>query len=111
VPHEEPDNTPEQAPPPPEAPEVPEAAAEVARQRDAATGCLLALVLEAAALLGGLLWLVGALAGLPAAARAGAFGFWAFTLAAAATGVALVIFGRDFGRRRRREQPRQPRGR
>ncbi len=70
----------------PTLPDSPEAAREEQRRRDAARGCLLFLILETAALLGGALWVVATLLEWRALRAAGAFGFIAFTLAAMGAG-------------------------
>ena len=63
------------------------------QQREAARGCLLALVLEGAALLGGLLWLVARLLEMSRLALTAAIAFAAFTLAALGVGLVLTIQG------------------
>ena len=83
-----------------------EAARELQR-RDAARGCLLALVLEGAALLGGLAWLV-ALATRTRWLRVGAAtAFLGFTAAAAAVIILMILLGNRPAARRLRERHRR----
>src|SRR5690606_28749097 len=63
------------------------------QRREAARGCLLAMVLEGAALLSVALWLVATALDLPRLARAGVGAFILFTLAAALVGVILLVQG------------------
>ena len=72
------------------------------QQREAARGCLLALVLEGSALLAALLWLATLALDLPRLRIAAAGAFLVFTLAAAVVGVILVVQGSRPGARRLR---------
>ncbi len=69
---------------------------------------MLALVLEGAALLSGGLYLVSILFGWIGMARAGAFGFFAFTAAALVAVVVLLISGNTRRQRTIRQQAQQP---
>ena len=82
---------------------------------DAARGCLVALVFELAALMAGVLWIIGHVTELQALATAGLFAFFAFTLAALVVGVVLLVVGNSRGERKLRddaaaadEQQQQP---
>ena len=59
----------------------------------AARGCLLAAVMETAALLGGGLWLAGAMLDWPRLRSAGQFAFAAFTIATIGVILAVVVLG------------------
>ena len=78
-------------------------AARTVQQRTTARGCLLALVLDGAAFLGGALWLVGVATGSPSLRSAGAFAFFAFTAATAGVLLFLVITGNTRRQRQLRE--------
>lgn len=80
------------------------------QQREAGRGCLLALVLEGAALLAGLLWVLAVFLKLPRLSAAGLGAFVVFTLAALAAGVWLLIIGNLPGQRRLRRGDESARG-
>ena len=61
------------------------------QRRDAARGCLLALVLQTAAVLAAVVWVVARSAGMGGLAQAGAFAFVAFTIAAVVAAVFLLV--------------------
>lgn len=72
--------------------------------RDSARGCLLALVLEGAAILAAVLWLICRLLGFPRLEMAAAIAFFAFTMAAIAVGLLLLILGNTPSQRRLRRE-------
>lgn len=72
--------------------------------RDSARGCLLALVLEGAAILAGVLWGICALLDFPRLGLAAAIAFFAFTVAAVAVALLLVILGNTPAQRRLRRE-------
>ena len=84
---------------PAQPPQTREAAREEQRRRDAARGCLLFLILELAALLGGALFGLATLLEWRALRSAGAFGFVAFTIAAV-----LAAAWTSLSARRRRDK-------
>ena len=63
------------------------------QQREAARGCLLALVLEGGAVLAVLLWLAGAGLEMPRLKLAAVGAFTVFTLAAAVVGIMILVQG------------------
>jgi hypothetical protein len=78
------------------------AALRAIQQREAARGCLLALVLEGGALLAALLWLATLALDTPRLRIAAAGAFLVFTLAAAVVGLLVVVQGNLPGSRRLR---------
>lgn len=78
-----------------------------AQQIDAARGCLVAAVLEGAALLAGVLWLIAFFLDLPGLMLTGKLAFIVFTGAALVVGVLLLILGNT---RRHRQLRRDAEG-
>jgi hypothetical protein len=72
------------------------------QQREAARGCLLVLVLEGAAILAVVLWLLAMGLGMPRLRLWAGGAFLVFTLAAAAAGLMLLVQGNLPGARRLR---------
>ena len=72
--------------------------------RDSARGCLLALVLEGAAILAGVLWGISRLLDFPRLAFAAGIAFFAFTVAAMGVGLLLLILGNTPAQRRLRRE-------
>ena len=72
--------------------------------RDAGRGCLLALVLEGAAILSGVLWLITWMFSFHRLATAAAVAFFAFTIAAFAVGLLVAILGNTPAQRRLRAE-------
>lgn len=80
------------------------AALRALQQREAARGCLLALVLEGAAVLAVVLWLIGAGLAMPRLQLAAIASFAVFTLAAAGVGIVILVQGNLPGQRRIRRE-------
>lgn len=76
----------------------------VRQQRAAGRGCLIALVLEGAALLAAVLWLVAVALDMPRLRLAAAGAFLVFTLACALAAVLLLIGGNLPSQRRLRRE-------
>lgn len=72
--------------------------------RDAGRGCLLALVLEGAALLAVVLWVISWVFEFPRLRIAAMVAFAAFTLASAGVVLMMVILGNTPGQRRLRRE-------
>ncbi len=81
------------------------------QRREAARGCLLAMVLEGAALLSVALWGVAIALDLPRLASAGVGAFVLFTLAAALVGLLLLVQGNLPRHRRLRREHEEAIGR
>ena len=82
-------------------------AARELQRRDAARGCLLALVLEGAALLGGVAWLVALATATRWLQVGAATAFLGFTAAAAVVVAFMLVLGNRPAARRLRERHRQ----
>lgn len=74
------------------------------QQRSAARGCLIVMVLEGAALLAAILWLIATVLDMPRLRLAAAGAFLVFTLASALAAVLLLIGGNLPSQRRLRRE-------
>ena len=74
------------------------------QQREMGRGCLLALVLDSAAMLAAVLWLIATLLEMPRLRLTAAGAFLVFTLAAAVTVLMMMIQGNLPGQRRLRQE-------
>ena len=81
------------------------------QQREMGRGCLLALVLDGAAMLAGVLWLIATFLEMPRLRLTAAGAFLVFTLATAVVILILLVQGNLPGQRRLRQEHERATGR